>query len=47
MATKLNKQALSHARRLVVISLESRAAQHGHEDIADAARKLLEEIDAD
>jgi hypothetical protein len=33
--------------RCAVISLESRAAQHGHDDIADAARKLLEEIDAD
>ena len=33
--------------RCAVISLESRAAQHGHDDIRDAARKLLELIDSD
>lgn len=33
--------------RCAVVSLESRAAQHGHDDIAEAAKKLLEEIDAD
>ena len=33
--------------RCAVISLESRAAQYDHEDIAKAAKKLLEEIDAD
>ena len=32
--------------RCAVISLESRAAQYDHEDIAKAAKKLLEEIDA-
>ena len=33
--------------RCAVISLESRAAQHGHDDIAKAAKELLERIDAD
>ncbi|MET3809223.1 hypothetical protein [Arthrobacter sp. UYEF3] len=33
--------------RCAVISLESRAAQHGHDDIAEGAKKRLEEIDAD
>ena len=33
--------------RCAVVSLESRAAQHGHDDIAAAAKKLLAEIDAD
>ena len=33
--------------RCAVVSLESRAAQHGHDDIAAAAKKLLDEIDAD
>lgn len=33
--------------RCAVISLESRAAQHGHDEIRDAARKLLELIDSD
>ncbi|MDR6792811.1 hypothetical protein J2X12_001712 [Pseudarthrobacter oxydans] len=28
-------------------TLESRAAQHGHDDIRDAARKLLELMDPD
>ena len=32
-------------RRGGVISLESRATQNGHDDIAEATRKLLEEID--
>jgi hypothetical protein len=32
--------------RCAVISLESRAAQHGHDDIAKAAKELLEQIDA-
>lgn len=33
--------------RCAVISLESRAAQHGHEDIAKAAKDLLKRIDAE
>lgn len=33
-------------RRGGVISLESRAAQNNHTDIADAAKKLLESIDS-
>jgi hypothetical protein len=33
--------------RCAVISLESRAAQHGHDDIRDAARKLLDLIDSE
>ena len=33
--------------RCAVISLESRAAQYGHDDIRDAARKLLELIDSE
>ena len=33
--------------RCAVISLESRAGQHDHEDIRKAAKELLEEIDAD
>jgi hypothetical protein len=33
--------------RCGVISLESRAGQYGHDEIRDAARKLLELIDAD
>lgn len=32
--------------RCAVISIESRAGQHGHDEIRDAARKLLELIDA-
>lgn len=32
--------------RCAVISLESRAAQHNHNDIAKAAKELLEQIDA-
>lgn len=31
--------------RCAVISLESRAAQYGHDDIRDAAKKLLDLID--
>ena len=34
-------------RRGGVISLESRAAQNDHDDIAEASKKLLEEIDGD
>jgi hypothetical protein len=30
-----------------VISLESRAGQHDHDEIRDAAKKLLELIDED
>lgn len=33
--------------RCAVISLESRAAQHGHNDIRDAAKKLLDLIDSE
>ncbi|MEO5320940.1 hypothetical protein PV761_20420 [Arthrobacter sp. CC3] len=33
--------------RCAVISLESRAAQHNHHDIAKAAKDLLEKIDAE
>lgn len=33
--------------RCAVISLESRAAQHGHDDIRDAAKKLLDLIDSE
>lgn len=33
--------------RCAVISLESRAAQYGHDDIKDAAKKLLELIDSE
>lgn len=33
--------------RCAIISLESRAAQHGHDDIRDAAKKLLELMDSD
>jgi hypothetical protein len=33
--------------RCAIISLESRAAQYDHDDISKAAKKLLEEIDAD
>lgn len=33
--------------RCAVISLESRAAQHGHDDIRDAAKKLLELMGSD
>jgi hypothetical protein len=33
--------------RCAVIALESRAAQHGHDDIRDAAKKLLELMDSD
>ena len=33
--------------RCAVISLESRAAQYGHDDIRDAAKKLLELIDTE
>jgi hypothetical protein len=31
--------------RCAVISLESRAAQHSHDDFAKAAKELLEKID--
>jgi hypothetical protein len=37
----------SKVHRCAVISLESRAGQYGHDEIRDAARKLLELIDAD
>jgi hypothetical protein len=37
----------SKVHRCAVISLESRAAQHGHDDIRDAARKLLDLMDPD
>jgi hypothetical protein len=37
---------LKKVHRCAIISLESRAAQHGHEDIRKAAKDLLEEIDA-
>jgi hypothetical protein len=33
--------------RCAVISLEGRAAQYGHDDIRDAAKKLLELMDSD
>lgn len=33
--------------RCAVISLESRAAQYDHDEIAAAAKRLLEKIDAD
>ena len=33
--------------RCAVISLESRAAQNDHDDIAKAAKQLLDDIDAD
>jgi hypothetical protein len=33
--------------RCAVISLESRAAQYGHDDIAKAAKDLLKRIDAE
>jgi hypothetical protein len=33
--------------RCAVISLESRAAQHGHDDIRDTAKKLLELMDSE
>jgi hypothetical protein len=33
--------------RCAIISLESRAAQHDHDEIAKAAKRLLERIDAD
>jgi hypothetical protein len=32
--------------RCAIISLESRAAQHDHDEIAEAAKRLLERIDA-
>lgn len=37
----------SKVHRCAVISLESRAAQHDHDDIAKAAKKLLELIDGE
>jgi hypothetical protein len=37
----------SRVHRCAVISLESRAAQNDHDDIAKAAKDLLERIDAD
>ena len=37
----------SKVHRCAVISLESRAAQYDHADIAKAAKKLLELIDGD
>ncbi len=36
---------LKNVHRCAVISLESRAAQYDHEDIAKAAKRLLELID--
>lgn len=36
----------SKVHRCAVISLESRAGQYGHDEIRDAAKKLLELIDA-
>ena len=33
--------------RCAVVSLESRAAQHNHDEIAKAAKDLLDKIDAD
>ncbi|WP_426225266.1 hypothetical protein [Pseudarthrobacter sp. DSP2-3-2b1] len=33
--------------RCAVVSLESRAGQHGHDEIRDAAKKLLELMDSD
>jgi hypothetical protein len=33
--------------RCAVISVESRAAQYGHDDIRDAAKKLLELMDSE
>jgi hypothetical protein len=32
--------------RCAVISLESRAAQHDHDEVARAAKRLLDKIDA-
>lgn len=37
----------SKVHRCAVISLESRAGQHGHDEVRDAAKKLLELIDSD
>lgn len=37
----------SKVHRCAIISLESRAAQYGHDDIRDAAKKLLELMDSD
>ena len=37
----------SKVHRCAVISLESRAGQYGHDDIREAARKLLELMDSD
>jgi hypothetical protein len=37
----------SKVHRCAVISLESRAGQYDHDEIRDAARKLLELIDAE
>lgn len=37
----------SRVHRCAVISLESRAAQHGHDDIRDAAKRLLDLMDED
>lgn len=37
----------SKIHRCAVISLESRAAQFDHDEIARAAKRLLEQIDAD
>ena len=37
----------SKVHRCAIISLESRAAQHDHDDIAKAAKQLLELIDKD
>ncbi|MCK8608169.1 hypothetical protein [Agromyces sp. C10] len=37
----------SKVHRCAVISLESRAGQYGHDEIRDAAKKLLDLIDAD
>lgn len=38
---------LKNVHRCAIISLESRAAQHDHDDIRKAAKDLLEEIDED
>ena len=37
---------LKKVHRCAVISLESRAAQHDHDEIAKAAKQLLELIDS-
>lgn len=37
----------SKVHRCAIISLESRAGQYGHDDIRDAAKKLLDLMDSD